>query len=30
MNKAKLEKSPWLKVKKKTGPKKVKKSFDGA
>ena len=30
MKKAKLEKSRWVKVKKKTGPKKVKKSFDEA
>ena len=28
MKKAKLEKSPWVKVKKKPGPKKVDKSFD--
>ena len=27
MNKAKLEKSPWVTVKKKPGPKKVEKSF---
>ena len=30
MNKAKLEKSPWVTVKKKPGPKKVEKSFDEA
>ena len=30
MKKAKLEKSPWVKVKKKPGPKKVEKSFDEA
>ena len=30
MKKAKLEKSPWVKVKKKPGPKKVEKSFDAA
>ena len=30
MKKAKLEKSPWVKVKKKLGPKKVEKSFDEA
>ena len=30
MKKAKLEKSPWVTVKKKPGPKKVKKSFDEA
>ena len=30
MKKAKLEKSPRVKVKKKMGPKKVKKSFDEA
>ena len=30
MKKAKLEKSPWVNVKKKPGPKKVKKSFDEA
>ena len=30
MKKAKLEKSPWVKVKKKPRPKKVKKSFDEA
>ena len=28
MKKAKLEKSPWVTVKKKSGPKKVEKSFD--
>ena len=28
MKKAKLEKSPWVTVKKKPGPKKVEKSFD--
>ena len=30
MKKAKLEKSPWVTVKKKPGPKKVEKSFDEA
>ena len=30
MKKAKLEKSSWVKVKKKPGPKKVEKSFDKA
>ena len=30
MKKAKLEKSPWVKLKKKPGPKKVEKSFDEA
>ena len=30
MKKAKLEKSPWVKVKKKPGPKKLEKSFDEA
>ena len=28
MKKAKLEKSPWVTVKRKPGPKKVEKSFD--
>ena len=30
MKKAKQEKSPWVKVKKKPGPKEVEKSFDQA
>ena len=30
MKKAKLEKSPWLTVKKRPGPKMVEKSFDDA
>ena len=30
MKKAKLEKSPWVTIKKKPGPKKVEKSFDEA
>ena len=30
MKKAKLEKSPWVTVKKKPGPKQVEKSFDEA
>ena len=30
MKKAKLEKSPWVKVNKKPGPEKVEKSFDEA